>query len=59
MIKNNIKQCLGLLKIFIGLLTSVVNASSHIKCVSLSNKKCLTKPTLINLHPNDCTQGLH
>ena len=24
-------------KMFIGLLTSLVNASSHIKCVSLSN----------------------
>ena len=38
---------------------SVVNASSHTKCVFLSNKKCLTKPTLTNLHPNECTQGLH
>ena len=34
-IKSKIKPCLKLLKnIFIELLTSVVNASSHTKCVS-------------------------
>ena len=27
-------------KIFIGLLTGLVNGSNHIKYVSLSNKKC-------------------
>ena len=30
---------------FIVLLTSVVNASNHRKCVSLSNKKCEIRPT--------------
>ena len=45
-------------KMFIVLLTSIVNASSHIKCVSLSNQIYTTQPTLINLHPNECTQGL-
>ena len=45
--------------IFIVLLTSIVNATTHTKCVSLSNQKCKTQPTLINLHPNECTQGLH
>ena len=38
---------------FIVLLTSFVNASSHIKCVSLSNKKYEIQPTFINLHPKD------
>ena len=38
-------------KIFIWLLTSVANVSSHTKCVSLSNQK----PTLINLYPTEYT----
>ena len=46
-------------KIFIGLVTSIVNASNHTKYVSSSNQKCATQPTLINLHPNQYTQGLH
>ena len=37
---------------FIVLLTSLVHASSHTKCVSLSNRKCEIRPTLINIHPN-------
>ena len=45
-------------KILIGLLTSIVNASNHTICVSFSNQKCTTQPTLINLHPNEYTQGL-
>ena len=45
-------------KIFIGFLTSIVTASSDTKCVSLSNEKCGTQPTFINLHPNEYTQGL-
>ena len=32
-------------KIFIGLLTSVVSASSHTKGVSLSNQKCTNQTT--------------
>ena len=43
-------------KMFIGLLISKVNASDLSKCVSLSNQKCMTQPTLINLHPNECSQ---
>ena len=39
-------------KIFIGLLTDIVSASFHTKCMSLSNQKCMIHPTLINLHPN-------
>ena len=34
------------------LLTSIVNASNHTKCASLTNQKCEILPTLINLHPN-------
>ena len=33
-------------KIFIGLLTSLVNRSNHTNCVSLSNQKCMIQPTL-------------
>ena len=31
---------------------------NHTKCVSLSNQKYTTQPTLINLHPNEYNQGL-
>ena len=46
-------------KIFIGLLTGLVNGSNHTKCVSLSKQKCMTQPTLINLHPNEYSQEFH
>ena len=46
-------------KIFIRLLTSIVNASNHTKRVSLSNQKCMTQPALINLHSNEYTQEFH
>ena len=39
-------------KIFIMLLSSVVNASNHTKCVSLSNQKFKIQPTLINILMN-------
>ena len=42
-----------------GLLPSIVNVSNHTKCVSLSNQKYKSRPTLINLHPNEYIQGLH
>ena len=55
-----IKILLGLIKkIFIGLLTGLVNASNHTKCVSLINQKCQIQPTLINLHPNKYNQEFH
>ena len=44
---------------FIALLTSLFNGSNHAKCKSLSNQKCMTQPTLINLHPNEYSQELH
>ena len=57
--KRNIKEFL-IKKLFIGLLNSVVvNASSHTKCVSLSNQKCKIQPTLINTDTNKYSQELH
>ena len=44
---------------FMGLLTSKVNASDFSKCVSLSNQKCMTQPTLINLYSNEYSQEFH
>ena len=47
----------GLIKqIFIKLLTGRVNGSNHTKCLLLSNQKCMTQATLINLHPNEYSQ---
>ena len=43
-------------KIFIGLLTGLVNESNHTKCVSLSNQKCIFQPTLTHLHLNVYSQ---
>ena len=43
-------------KMFMGILISIVNASNHTKCMSLSNQKYMTQPTLINLHPNEYSQ---
>ena len=44
---------------FMGLLISIVNASNHKRCVSLSNLKCEIQPTFINLHPNEYDQEFH
>ena len=46
-------------KIFIGLLTSIVNVSNHTKCLSLGNQKCKIQPSHINLHPNNYIQEFH
>ena len=46
-------------KMFIVLLSNIVNGSNHIKCVSLSNLKCITESTFINLHPNEYSQEFH
>ena len=43
-------------KIFFVLLTSIVNASNHTKCVSLNNQKCMIQSTLDILYPNKDTQ---
>ena len=51
---------LGIIKkIFIVLLSSIVNVSNHTKCVLLSNQKCMIQPTLSNLHPNEYSQEFH
>ena len=44
-------------KIFITLLTRIINAFNHTKCASLSNQKCISQPNLIILHPNEYIQG--
>ena len=55
-----IKIMFGLIKkIFIGLLTGLVNGSNHTKFESSINQKCEIKPTLINLHPNKYSQKFH
>ena len=46
-------------KVFIVLSTGIVSASNHTKRVSLSNQKCMTQPTLINLHLNEYSQEFH
>ena len=46
-------------KIFIGLLTGLVNGYNHTKCVSLSNQKCMIQRTLINLDPNEYSQEFY
>ena len=43
-------------KMFIGLLTSIVNTFNHTKCLSLYNQQCMIQPILINLHSNEYTQ---
>ena len=40
------------------LLTSIVNASNHTKCVFLNDQQCMTQPTLINSDPNERIEGL-
>ena len=44
---------------FIILLSSMVNASNHIKYVLLSYQKCMIQPNLINLNPNEYSQEFH
>ena len=46
-------------KNFIVLLASIVNASTHTKCVSLSSQKFEIQPALINFYPNEYNQGFH
>ena len=46
-------------KIFIGLLTDLVNGYNHTKCVLLSNQKCMTQSNLINFHANKYSQEFH
>ena len=49
-------------QVFIVLLTfsrssaSTVNAPDHIKSISVNKQQCMTQPTLITFHPNECIQ---
>ena len=43
-------------KVFVGLLTSIVSAYKHAKCMSLRNQKCEIQPTFVNLHSNEYNQ---
>ena len=57
--KHNIKMFGLIKKLFIGLLTGLVSGSNHAKCILLSNQKCVTQSTLIDLHPNEYSQKFH
>ena len=46
-------------KMFIVLLSNIVHGSNDTKCVPLSNQKCMTQPTLINLRPYEYSQEFH
>ena len=46
-------------KIFIRLITALVNGVNQTKCVSLNNQKCFIQPCLINLHPNKYNQEFY
>ena len=46
-------------KKIIGLLTDLVNGPNYTKYALLNNQKCMTQPTLINLHPNEYCQEFY
>ena len=46
-------------KMFIVVLSSIVNGSNHTKCVLLSNQKCEIQPNFINLYSNEYSQEFH
>ena len=46
-------------KMIIRLWTDIVSASNYVKCMSLSNQKCMSQPALINLNTNECSQWSH
>ena len=41
------------------LVSGVINASSHRKCVCFGDQNCTIQPTLINVHLNECSQESH
>ena len=57
--KHDIKSYVRLnkKKMFIGLLTSIATASNHTKCMSSSSQKCMTQPTVTDLHPNEYSRS--
>ena len=46
-------------KMFIVLLSNIVNGSNHTKYILLSNQKCMIQPTRIDLHANENSQEFH
>ena len=46
-------------KVFIVLLSSIVNAYKHTKCLFLNNQKYEIQPILINFHLNEYSPELH
>ena len=46
-------------KIFIGLLTGLVNASNQTNCVLLINQKCEIQTTLISFNSNEYNEEFH
>ena len=40
-------------------LSNIANGFNHNKCISLSNQKCMTQPTRINLHTNEYSRQFH
>ena len=46
-------------KMFIVLLSNIVNGSNHTKRVLLSNQECIIQPSFINLEPNEYSQESH
>ena len=46
-------------KIFIELLTDLVNGYNRTKWELLTNQKCMIQPTVINLHPNEYSHEFH
>ena len=46
-------------KMFILLLSSIVNFSDNKKSVSLNNQKYKIQTTIINLHPNEYSEEFH
>ena len=42
---------------FIGLIARVFEASDQTKCISLNNQPCTTRPTLMNINSDKCSQG--
>ena len=47
-----------IMKMFIRLLTDLLNGFSHTKCLLLSIQKCMIQP-LNNLHPSKYSQEFH
>ena len=58
--ESDMKQCLVafIKKIFLGYLTNIIITSNYTKCVSLNNQQFMIQLALINLHPNEYSQGL-